>query len=45
MGKKTGWKNSEILSMGMEMMYKAPVDFAKADPEYFAFVYDTLRGK
>lgn len=45
MGKKAGWRNSEILSMGMEMMYKAPVDFAKTDPEYFAFVYDTLRGK
>jgi hypothetical protein len=45
MGKKAGWRNSEILSMGMEMMYKAPVDFAKADPEYFAFIYDTLRGK
>lgn len=45
MGKKTGIGNSEILSMGMEMMYKAPVDFAKADPEYFAFIYDTLRGK
>ena len=45
MGKETGSKNSEILSMGMEMMYKAPVDFAKADPEYFAFIYNTLRGK
>ena len=45
MGKETGSKNSEILSMGMEMMYKAPVNFAKADPEYFAFIYNTLRGK
>lgn len=46
MGKKTkSDKNSEILSMGMEMMYKDPIGFAKKDPEYFAFMHDTLRGK
>jgi hypothetical protein len=46
MGKKTNSdKNSEILSMGMEMMYKDPAGFAKADPQYFGFIYDTLRGK
>jgi hypothetical protein len=46
MGKKTNSdKNSEILSMGMEMMYKDPAGFAKADPEYFGFIHDTLRGK
>jgi predicted metal-dependent hydrolase len=46
MGKKTNSdKNSEILSMGMEMMYKDPAGFARADPEYFAFIYNTLRGK
>lgn len=46
MGKKTNSdENSEILSMGMEMMYKDPAGFAKADPEYFAFIYNTLRGK
>jgi hypothetical protein len=46
MGKKTNSdKNSEILSMGMEMMYRDPVGFAKKDPEYFAFIHNTLRGK
>ena len=46
MGKKTNSdKNSEILSMGMEMMYRDPAGFAKIDPEYFAFIHDTLRGK
>jgi hypothetical protein len=46
MGKKANSdKNSEILSMGMEMMYKDPVGFAKKDPEYFAFIHNTLRGK
>ena len=46
MGKKANSeKNSEILSMGMEMMYKDPANFAKIDPEYFAFIHDTLRGK
>lgn len=46
MGKKANSdKNSEILSMGMEMMYKDPVAFAKTDPEYFAFIHNTLRGK
>ncbi|HLO51384.1 MAG TPA: hypothetical protein VK211_23420, partial [Kamptonema sp.] len=46
MGKKTNSdKNSEILSMGMEMMYRDPVAFAKQDPEYFAFIHNTLRGK
>jgi hypothetical protein len=46
MGKKTNSdKNSEILSMGMEMMYKDPAGFAKTDPEYFGFIYNTLRGR
>lgn len=45
MGKKTVEGNSEILSMGMEKMYNNPVSFAQKDPEYFAFVWNTLRGK
>lgn len=46
MGKKiASGKNSEILSMGMEMMYRDPAGFAKTDPEYFAFIHNTLRGK
>lgn len=46
MGKKTNSKdNSEILSMGIEHMYRDPIKFANQDPEYFAFIYNTLRGK
>lgn len=45
MGKKTGAGNSEILSMGLEHMYRDPVGFAKKDPEYFDFIYNLMRGK
>ena len=45
MGKKTGAGNSEILSMGLEHMYRDPIGFAKRDPEYFDFIYNLMRGK
>lgn len=45
MGKKTGANNSEILSMGLEHMYRDPIGFAKKDPEYFDFIYNLMRGK
>ena len=42
MGKE--YKNaSEILSMGMEMMYRNPVYLAKNDPEMFDFIYSVVR--
>lgn len=34
---------TEILSMGIERYTFDPVAFAAADPDYFDFVYDTLR--
>lgn len=37
--------NTEILSMGMELMVKTPVIFAKRDPEFFNLVHDVMRGK
>lgn len=36
---------TEILSMGFEYMYDDPAHFARKDPEYFAFVFDVMRGK
>ena len=44
MGKE--YKNaSEILSMGMELMYRNPVYLAKNDPEMFDFIYSVVRRK
>jgi hypothetical protein len=45
MGKKTNSTNSEILSMGMEVIYKAPVDFAKADPRILCFHIQYIKGE
>lgn len=36
--------HSEILTMGVEQVYRDPVGFARADPEYFAFVVGVLDG-
>lgn len=36
---------SEILSMGMEMMYENPAYLAKNDPEMFDFIYGVVRRK
>jgi hypothetical protein len=35
---------TEILSIGLEMMYTDPVRLANADPEYFDFIVNLLRG-
>ena len=35
---------TEIVSLGVEQMFRNPVAFAKSDPDYFAFVYDIMRG-
>ena len=45
MGKDYHGEASEILSMGMEYLYRYPQLFAQHDPEYFAFVYNRLRGR
>lgn len=34
---------TEILSMGMEMMYANPVALAQKDPEMFDFIYSVVR--
>ena len=44
-GKDYGGRATEIMSMGLEKLYKDPVTFAKKDPEYFNFVVDILHGK
>ncbi len=36
---------TEITSMGLEQLYRDPVAFAKADPEYFHFVTGMLNGR
>lgn len=36
---------SEILTMGVQLMYEDPVLFALEDPEYFDFIYGILRGE
>ena len=37
---------TEVLSMGMEWMWRDPAGLAVADPEYFDFIWDTVvRGK
>ena len=30
--------------MGMEQLYKDPINFAEDDPEYFKFIVGVLRG-
>ncbi len=36
-------KSTEILSMGLELMYRNPVALAKQDPEMFDFIYSVVR--
>ena len=43
MGKKYD-DATEIISMGMEMMFSDPGRLASEDPEYFDFMYNLLRG-
>ena len=35
---------TEIISMGVEMMYANPVQFAQDDPDHFDYIYRVLRG-
>jgi HK97 family phage portal protein len=34
---------SEVISMGLQLMYEDPVKFAREDPDYFALIYDLFR--
>ena len=36
---------TEVMSMGVEQLYKDPVGFAKSDREYFDFVIANLKGR
>lgn len=45
MGKQYEDGHGEILSMGIEMLYKDPGGFAAKDPEYFNFVLGLLHGE
>jgi len=45
LNKATGQRYAtEIISMGMENMWADPAAFAKADPDYFDFIFGLLRG-
>ena len=43
MGKVYPNKSTEILSMGLELMYRNPAALAKHDPEMFDFIYSVVR--
>ena len=36
---------TEILSMGLEYFYRDPVKLATEDADFFAFIYNLVRGK
>lgn len=36
--------STEVISMGLEQLYKDPAGFAKSDPEYCALIVNALRG-
>jgi SPP1 gp7 family putative phage head morphogenesis protein len=43
-GKTYGTGSTEIISMGVEYLYKNPTKMAEADPEFFKFIVGILRG-
>lgn len=43
-GKDARKGHTEIISMGLEQMYRDPVRFAHKDPEYFRFLCSVLHG-
>lgn len=44
MGKDYGGGAYELVSMGLELLYKDPYSFMKRDPEMFEWIIDTIRG-
>lgn len=42
-GKKYNSGATEIISMGVELMYRNPIHFARTDPEYFSLILSTLQ--
>ncbi len=53
LGKSGGWYagktyddgQTELISLGVQQLYKDPVKFAKKDPEYFQFVTGIISGR
>lgn len=43
-GKDYGAKHTEVISMGLEEMFRDAADFARRDADHFDFVFDLLRG-
>lgn len=43
-GKHYDGGDTEIISMGLELLYTDPVGFAERDPEYFRFIVGILHG-
>lgn len=43
-GKDYGTRATEVLSMGVELLFNNPIKFARTDPEYFKLVVGVLRG-
>jgi len=43
--KSRGHYATEIVSMGLEELYKDAASFARKDPDYFDFMYSLLRGQ
>ena len=35
---------TEVLTMGIQLIYENPAEFAKADPEWFKFIVGVLKG-
>jgi hypothetical protein len=44
-GKEYSDKATEIVSMGLELLYNDPYNFAKSDPEFFDFIMGILDGE
>jgi hypothetical protein len=41
----TGWsRETEVVSMGIEQLYRDPIKFAENDPEYFHLMIGALQG-
>lgn len=38
-------RSTEVISMGLEFMYKDPIDFYRKDPHHFKFIYDVMTGR
>lgn len=43
-GKDYGQDATEIVSMGLQLLYDDPIKFAKGDPEFFKFIVGVLDG-